>query len=344
MRLRAAVIGVAGVELGAAERRLIAETNPLGFILFRRNCRDPEQLRRLIADLRSLARRRDAPVLIDQEGGRVARLCPPHWCDRPPARRIGLLAERDPHAGKEAAWLRARLIAADLDRLGIDVDCIPVLDLALPGQSEVIGDRAFGADPELVGVLGRATIDGLLAGGVLPVIKHLPGHGRATVDSHQTLPVVTADPDVLATSDWRPFAMCRDAPFGMTAHILYPELDSLRPATQSHRIIDQVIRGRIGFEGALLSDDLSMGALGGSLGERTALARAAGCDVALHCNGDIEEMREVLDAAGRLQGASARRVERGLACRSVSQPFDAGAAEGRLAALLELAAPLEEIV
>jgi beta-N-acetylhexosaminidase len=343
-RPRAAIVGIAGTGLSAAERRLFARHEPLGFILFRRNCSEPEQVRCLVAELRAQTGRPDTPVLIDQEGGRVARLAPPHWQARVCAGRIGELAAADPAAGREAARLQARLIATELYALGITVDCAPVLDLALPGRDACIGDRAFSADPELVGELGQAAIEGFLAGGVLPVIKHLPGHGRAGVDSHRDLPVVDAPPEMLAASDWRPFVRCRHAPLGMSAHILYPALDPGRPATQSAAIIGLVIRGRIGFEGALLTDDLSMGALGGGLGERAAMALEAGCDVALHCNGDLEEMHQVLDVAGDLAGASAERIERALARLRPPEPFDAKAAEARLMSLLNRAPALGRAV
>jgi beta-N-acetylhexosaminidase len=332
--VRAAIVGVAGVVLRDVERALLRERPPWGFILFARNCADPDQVRALVDDLRATVGRADAPVLIDQEGGRVARLCPPHWPARPPARRLGQLAEHDRSAGIEAAWLHARLIAAELTPLGISVVCAPVLDLALPGQTRAIGDRAIAADPELVGVLGQAMIDGFLAGGVLPVIKHLPGHGRARQDSHVGLPVVGAAAAELAGADWLPFRACRTAPFAMTAHVLYPALDPARPATLSPTIIGRVIRGAIGFAGALLSDDLSMGALSGSLGARTAAARAAGCDIALHCNGDLVEMTEVLDTAGPLEGESAARAAAVLAYTRAAQAFDAATSEARLAGLL----------
>jgi beta-N-acetylhexosaminidase len=332
--VRAAVVGVAGRVLGAAERALFWARAPWGFILFARNCAAPDQVRALVEELRASVGRADAPVLIDQEGGRVARLCPPHWPQRPPARRLGQLAERDPQAGTAAAWLHARLIAADLAALGISVVCAPVLDLALPGQTRAIGDRALAADPELVARLGQAMIDGFLAGGVLPVIKHLPGHGRARRDSHLGLPVVGAAAEEMAGADWLPFRACRAAPFAMTAHVLYPALDAARPATLSPSIVETVIRHEIGFAGVLLSDDLSMGALSGSLGERTAAARAAGCDIALHCNGDMAEMMEVLDAAGPLEGASAARADAALAWARAPRAFDAAAGEARLAHLL----------
>ncbi len=334
----AAIVGVAGPVLDAAERALFATRPPFGFILFARNCVHPAQVRRLILDLRAAVGRAAAPVLIDQEGGRVARLGPPHWPARGPARAIGRLAERDLAAGRQAAWLHARLIAADLEPLGITVDCAPVLDLAIADRTAAIGDRALSADPALVGELGRAMIDGLLEGGVLPVIKHLPGHGRARIDSHAALPVVDADLERLRATDFRPFRTCRGAPLAMTAHVLYPALDPDRPATLSPRIIEGVIRAELGVTGALLSDDLSMGALQGTIGARTAAARAAGCDLALHCNGRHAEMVEVLAAAGPLAGAARDRALRALRQRRVPQALDRGAAEADLAALL---APVE---
>jgi beta-N-acetylhexosaminidase len=302
-------------------------------------------VRALVADLRAAAGRPDAPVLIDQEGGRVARLRPPHWPLRPPAERLGALARRDLEAGREAATLHARLIAADLAALGISVDCAPVLDLALPRRTKAIGDRALAADPGLVARLGQAMIEGFLAGGVLPVIKHLPGHGRARRDSHVGLPVVAAGAEVMARTDWLPFRACRRAPLAITAHVLYPALDPARPATLSPTIVAEVIRGRIGFQGALLSDDLSMGALRGTLFERTAAARAAGCDLALHCNGKLAEMAEVLDAAGSLEGAGAARAEAALARLRAPRPFDVAAGQARLDRLLAVAElPLETVV
>jgi beta-N-acetylhexosaminidase len=331
---RAAIVGLAGPTLTAAERCLLARWPPLGIILFRRNCAAPAALRALIAEVRALLGRPDAPVLIDQEGGRVMRICPPHWPDRPAPGQIGALAERDPARGREAAWLQARLIAADLADLGITVNCAPLLDLAWPGRTAAIGDRAYAAAPELVAALGAAAVQGHLAGGVLPVIKHLPGHGRATVDSHAELPVVAASAAELAATDWVPLAACAQAPLAMTAHVLYPALDDRHPATCSSRVIGAVIRSVLGFAGGLLSDDLSMGALGGSLGQRTAAARAAGCDVALHCNGKIDEMAEVLEAAGPLEGAAAFRIAQALARRQAPLPLDRPAAEARLGALL----------
>jgi beta-N-acetylhexosaminidase len=333
------VVGVAGPRLSDEERQLLRARPPWGFILFKRNCGSPAQVRQLIAQLREASRRPDAPILIDQEGGRVQRLQPPHWPARPAARQIGALASQDLVAGREAAFLLARLIAHDLCDLGITINCAPVLDLALPECTPAIGDRACSADPEIVAALGHSTIAGHLAGGVLPVIKHLPGHGRARVDSHVCLPVVDSDRANLATSDWVPFRACAGAPLAITAHVLFTALDRERPATLSPTIVEEVIRGEIGFGGALLSDDLSMRALGGSLGERAARARAAGCDIAVHCNGRPDEMIEVLEAAGPLEGEGAARLTRALARRAPPATFDPRAAEARLADLLRGVAP-----
>ncbi len=333
----AVVFGVAGPRLDEAERRFFAETRPLGFILFARNCETPDQIRALVADLRACVERADAPVLIDQEGGRVARLKPPHWRAAPPAARFGALDARDPARAAEAARLNARLIAADLAALGVTVDCLPVLDLADPEGHEVIGDRAFSNNPEAIARLGRAVCEGLLAGGVLPVVKHMPGHGRARADSHHALPVVDAPLELLRATDFAPFRALADAPWGMTAHVAYSALDD-RPATVSRRVIGEIIRGEIGFDGVLVSDDLAMEALSGGPGERAAAALAAGCDVALHCSGELDAMRAVaaaarpLDEAGlaRLAAAEARREAPG------GGEFDSAAAAARLDALLAM--------
>ena len=334
LRVAAAIVGMAGTVLSPDERELFAGHRPHGFILFARNCETPGQVAALVQDVRSVIGDHRAPVFIDQEGGRVARLKPPHWPALPPLRRIGELALSDLNAAKDAAWTHARLIAAALEPLGITVNCSPVLDLGLPGQTEAIGDRAFSDDPEIVAVLGEATIQGYLAGGILPVIKHLPGHGRALMDSHKDLPCVETDRDLLACTDWLPFKANAGAPLGMTAHILFRALDHQACATQSKAIIDEIIRGEIGFEGALLSDDLSMEALGGPLGERAAFALEAGCDLALHCNGDIDEMRSVLETVGPLDGAARSRVERAMAERRAPEPFDVEAGDDHLQHLL----------
>jgi beta-N-acetylhexosaminidase len=329
---RAIVLGCAGERLTAEECRLFAAADPVGFVLFRRNCQDPDRLRALVAEMRAAVGRADAPVLIDQEGGRVARLQPPHWRKYPAPARIAALP--DPEAA-EAARLGARLIADDLAALGIDVDALPVLDLPAPGADPVIGDRAYGADPERVARLGRAACEGLVAGGVLPIIKHIPGHGRAQVDSHRDLPRVEASRAALMASDFAPFRALAAMPWAMTAHIVYTAIDPDAPATFSAAIIDGVIRQHIGFDGVLISDDLSMGALAGSLADRTRRSLAAGCDLALHCNGVLSEMEEVADAAPPLTATAQARLARAETLRRSSrQPFDRAAAEARFAELL----------
>lgn len=330
----AVIFGCRGKTLSDAERRLFAAANPLGFILFERNCRSPQQLRGLIADFRAVVGRADAPVLIDQEGGRVCRLKPPHWRKPPPAGRFCELAGRDMELGREAARLNARLIADELAGLGISVDCAPVLDVPAPSGHEIIGDRAYGADADTVAGLGGEVCRGLLEGGVLPVIKHLPGHGRATGDSHKGLPMVDAPRDELAAIDFRPFQALNRMPWGMTAHVLYSALDRDAPATLSRPVIDNVIRGEIGFDGLLLSDDLCMKALSGTFSERTVAALAAGCDVALHCSGDIAEMEQVAAAALPLNEAALDRLARGEAMRGSSRVAASGGMAARYEALM----------
>ncbi|MBI4185207.1 MAG: beta-N-acetylhexosaminidase [Proteobacteria bacterium] len=331
---RAAIFGCAGARLVEAERAFFAEADPLGFILFARNCVDPAQVAALVAALRGCVGRADAPVLIDQEGGRVARLRPPHWRAPPTGMRFGDLWAGAPRVAEEAVRLNARLIAAELSPLGITIDCAPVLDVAQPGAHEVIGDRAFAGDAEAVTRLGRAFADGLGEGGVLPVAKHVPGHGRATVDSHAELPVVAAPLAALRAVDFPPFRALNDLPLAMTAHVVYRAIDADNPATTSARVIAEVIRGEIGFEGMLVSDDLSMGALTGTLAGRAERALAAGCDVVLHCNGRMAEMLAVAGAAPRLAGPALARVEAALARRRAGGPFDAEAALRRLGTLL----------
>lgn len=304
---RAVILGCAGLRLEAAERKFFRDANPLGFILFARNCESPAQLSQLVVDLRASVGRADAPMLIDQEGGRVIRMRPPHWRAPPAAGVIGAIAERDPGTARGAAWLNARLIAAELDAVGINICCLPVLDLQFNGASIVVGDRAFSGDMDVVADLGRATCAGLLAGGVLPVIKHIPGHGRATSDSHIELPRVEAPLAELATQDFRPFEALNDMPIGISAHVCYSDIDVDLPATQSAKVIAEIIRGAIGFKGLLLSDDLSMEALSGSLGERAGTALAAGCDVGLHCNGKLDEMADVIASVGSLSADAIRR-------------------------------------
>jgi beta-N-acetylhexosaminidase len=326
------LVGCAGERLSEAERRFCVEAQPLGFILMGRNCKEPAQIRALVTEFRDAVGRADAPVLIDQEGGRVARLRPPYWRAYPPAARLAALPE--PRA-IEAVQLGARLIADDLAALGVTVDCLPVLDLPTAGADPVIGDRAYADEPTRATKLGRAGCDGLLAGGVLPVIKHIPGHGRAQVDSHRALPRVDASAAELAGHDFVPFRTLAEMPWAMTAHIVFSAIDDAAPATMSARLIDEVIRRDIGFGGVLVSDDITMGALDGSLGERTRRALAAGCDLVLHCSGVLAEMEEVAAAALPISAETAERLARGEALRRRSrQPFDRAAAESRFDALL----------
>jgi beta-N-acetylhexosaminidase len=329
----AIVLGCSGESLSPFERDFFAAVNPVGFILFRRNCRSPPQIRELVASLRDCVSRDAAPVLIDQEGGRVARLRPPHWRFYPSAARLASLPDQ---AAELAVRLAARLIADDLARLGITVDCFPVLDLVISGADPVIGDRAYGADPKRVVGFARAACEGLLEGGVLPVIKHIPGHGRARVDSHHACPSVETPYQELSQTDFAPFRALAGMPWAMTAHIVYAAIDPMLTATLSRRVVAEVIRRAIGFDGVLISDDLSMKALGGDLGERTRQALAAGCDLALHCNGNPAEMEEVAAAAATISPRTAKRLARGEAMRrkSASEGFDRVEAEAQFDALL----------
>jgi beta-N-acetylhexosaminidase len=309
---RAVILGCAGEQLSSDELRFFGAADPAGFILFRRNCRSPDQVHDLVAALRGAIGRSDAPILIDQEGGRVARLRPPYWRLYPSAARFGSLP--DPQA-ERAARLGARLIADDLEQLGITVDCLPVLDIAVGGADPVIGDRAYGADPARVAKLARAVCDGLLEGGVLPVVKHVPGHGRARVDSHHACPVVETEIDELSRTDFSPFHALSAMPWAMSAHIVYSAIDPTAPATLSRRVISEVIRGVIGFDGVLVSDDLSMHALGGDIAERAGRALAAGCDLVLHCNADRREMETIVAASRPISSRTAERLARAEAIR-----------------------------
>jgi beta-N-acetylhexosaminidase len=324
----ACILGCSGFALTPEERAFFAEVRPWGFILFARNIESPDQVRALTAALRETVGRADAPILIDQEGGRVQRLGPPHWRRFPPGRAYGELAENDPLLRREITRLGARLLAHDLASLGINVDCVPVLDVPDPQGHEIIGDRAYGDTAEQVAVLGRAAAEGLIAGGVLPIVKHIPGHGRARADSHLELPVVDAGLDELDARDFAPFKALSDMPMAMTAHVIYAAVDARRPATTSKAVMRRVIRGRIGFDGLVMSDDLSMQALSGGLEARAEASFAAGCDVVLHCNGDMGEMRAVAAGARLLNGKAARRAAAALArLPRAAEPFDA--VEGR---------------
>ena len=333
MRTRV-IYGCAGHELGAVERAFFRDTQPWGFILFARNISDHEQVRTLVGSLRETVADARAPVLIDQEGGRVSRLTPPNWRERPAAARFGQVYANSPEVATEAAYLNARLIADDLGELGINVDCLPVLDVPVDGVDDVIGDRAFAHDPAATIALGRAVIEGLLEGGVLPVMKHIPGHGRATADSHLALPRVATTAEELSATDFVTFRSLNQCPMAMTAHVVYENIDPQRPATTSPKVIRDVIRGEIGFDGLLMSDDVSMGALEGPLSVRTKAALFAGCDVVLHCNGKLEEMKEVAGEAKSLEGASLKRAEHALGLLSEADPFDPAGAEARLTELL----------
>jgi beta-N-acetylhexosaminidase len=306
---RAAIVGISGPALARGEAELFAAHPPAGVILFRRNVEHPAQLRALTGALHAALP--EAAILVDQEGGRVARLRPPHWRAHPPAAAIGDLHARDAAGGLRAAWLTGALIGLDCAAAGVDVVCAPVLDLRLPGAHDVIGDRAYAADPDAVAALGRAMADGLLAAGVQPVGKHAPGHGRTRVDSHLSLPVVDAD----IAADLVPFTANADLPWMLTSHIRYPALDSL-PATLSPRIVAEVIRGRIGFAGVLASDDLAMRALSGTPSKRALATLAAGCDVALYCPGDAAGNAAVLAACSPLTDAAVARLA---AARSLAQ-------------------------
>ena len=293
---RAVVFGCQGESLSIEEAHFFREANPLGFILFARNCVEPVQVAALVASLRETVDREDAPVMIDQEGGRVARLKPPHWPSYSAARTLGDIADRDPQAATEAVRLNCELIGSDLRALGITINCAPTVDVPVAGAHEMIGNRAYGVDPARVAALGRAACEGLLAANVLPIVKHLPGYGRARVDSHGALPFIGNSIDILEATDFVPFRALKDMPWGMTAHALYSALDVQRPATVSPAILGDIIRKRIGFAGILITDDLSMKALQGTLAERAEAALAAGCDVALHCNGKLAEMRAITAA------------------------------------------------
>jgi beta-N-acetylhexosaminidase len=337
--MRAFITGLSGPVLTAAERQFVQEAQPWGLILFKRNVTTPDTLRRLINAFRD-AVGRDAPVLIDQEGGRVQRLGPPHWPAYPPGAAYSAVFDRDPSTGLTAARLGARLIADDLARLGIDVDCAPIADVPVAGANQVIGDRAYGTEPGKVAAIAGAFAEGLMAGGVLPVLKHLPGHGRAMADSHHGLPVVTADRTTLESTDFAAFRPLRSLPMGMTAHVVFSAVDPVAPATTSDNIVVNVIRDSIGFTGLLMSDDISMGALSGSLGERSKAAIAAGCDLVLHCNGAMAEMREVAQYASTLSGEAARRADAALAARRQPAPFDVTAARAEFAKLMQGTKPV----
>ena len=327
----ACIFGCAGLMLGADEAAFFREVRPWGFILFKRNIETPDQVRALVEALRATVDRADAPVLIDQEGGRVQRFGPPHWPKYPTGRAYAALAANDPLTGRAVARLGARLIAEDLRKLGISVDCAPVLDTPVKGADAIIGDRAYGETVESIAALGRAFAEGLIAGGVLPVIKHIPGHGRATADSHLALPVVDVPIEALE-ADFAPFRILSDMPMAMTAHVVYTAIDKKRPATTSKDAIT-LIREDLGFGGLIMSDDLSMKALKGDFKSRARRSLKAGCDVVLHCNGDMAEMQAVAAGTKALHGHAKRRAEAALArLPRTPEPFDEAEARTRFAA------------
>ena len=319
--IRAFVCGCLGTTLGDDERAFLGDAAPLGVILFRRNVESPAQLLALTSEIRAALGRDDAMVLVDQEGGRVQRLGPPHWRRYPAAARFAAITDLDARA--EAVRLGARLIAEDLLAVGIDVDCFPVLDVPVEGAHDVIGDRAYARRPDLVARLGRAAAEGMLEAGVLPIMKHVPGHGRAGADSHLSLPVIDAPRAALEASDFAPFRANRDLPAAMTAHVIYTAFDPDRPATISPTIVGEVVRGAIGFDGLLFSDDLSMKALPGTFRGKAEGLFAAGVDIALHCNGDRREAEGVASVAPPIAGACAARVARAReAVSKARQDFD----------------------
>jgi len=333
MAPRAFISGLSGLTLTADERVFLREARPWGLILFKRNIEDKFQVTDLIGEaLHELGG--EAPVLVDQEGGRVQRLGPPHWPAYPPGAAYGRIYDRDPDAGLAAARLGARLIAADLIELGINVDCLPLADVPVAGADRVIGDRAYGETPAKVAAIAGAVAEGLAEGGVLPVLKHIPGHGRANADSHLKLPVVHADRATLEATDFAAFRPLKRLPLAMTAHVVFTAIDPVRPATTSATMIGEVIRGFIGFDGLLMGDDISMGALSGSITERARASLAAGCDLVLHCNGKLDEMRAVAAEAPELAGDGRRRAEAALAVRKSPSGIDLAAARRDFAAMM----------
>ena len=333
MTSRACILGCAGTVLSDQERAFFRDVRPWGFILFARNIVSADQTRALTGALREAVDDEDAMVFVDQEGGRVQRLRPPLARLRKPAAPFGALFARDPEAAVEAVRLNHRLLAHELTALGFDADCAPCLDLRHPGAHDIIGDRAFSQDPSVVAALGQAAMDGLLEGGVAPVIKHIPGHGRAFADSHLELPVVEASRTELEATDFAPFRALRAAPMAMTAHVVFTAIDPLACATVSRTVTQDIIRDHMGFDGLLMSDDLSMKALGGSFAHRTQAALAAGSDVVLHCNGDPQEMAQIVAEVPVLSGRAAERAAEVRACARQVQAFDPEVAEATLAEL-----------
>jgi beta-N-acetylhexosaminidase len=334
MASRAFITGLTGLSVSANERAFLRDAQPWGLILFRRNVSTSSQVTELAQSFRDIVGWQ-APVLVDQEGGRVQRLGPPEWPAYPPGARYGELYDREPASGLAVARLAGHLIAADLRPLGIDVDCLPLADVPLKDADPVIGDRAYGSEPGKVAALAKAIAEGLQAGGVLPVLKHLPGHGRATADSHHQLPVVNTDRATLEATDFAAFRPLASLPLGMTAHVVFSAIDPVAPATTSVTMVNQVIRGFIGFKGLLMTDDISMRALSGTIADRSRAALSAGCDVILHCNGDMDEMIAVAGESPELSGAAAQRADAALAARVGPEDFDTQAARRIFAQMID---------
>ncbi len=322
MTTRAFVSGCESTSLSPEETSFFQSADPWGLILFQRNCDTREQVKRLTEDFRQAVGRTDAPVFIDQEGGRVQRLKPPHWRKYPSGAQIGAVYANSPEAGLRVAFNCARLIADDLHELGITIDCLPVLDVPQPGAHAVIGDRAYATRPDTVTALGKAAARGLLAGGVLPVIKHIPGHGRANADTHFELPRVAAGLGELKSHDFAPFQALHDAPIAMTAHVVFSDVDPDHPATHSKLVLQGIVREKMGFDGLLITDDLNMNALSGNLGERVTASFRAGCDMALHCNGNLEQMEAVVREAPEIAGKCGERTTAALALLSQPREYD----------------------
>jgi len=335
---KAMILGCSGKRLTPDEVQFYRDERPWGFILFARNIGEPAEIADLVTSLRDAAERPDAPVFIDQEGGRVQRLRPPVAPNYPAGAAIGAIYRADPAAGLRAAWLLARLHAFDLLKFGINVDCLPVLDVPVEGANDVIGARAYGKDPDTVTALGRVAADGLMSGGVLPVMKHMPGHGRAFADTHLELPVVDTPIEELRRHDFAPFKALSDLPMGMTAHVVYSAVDPSAPATTSARVVSQVIRGEIGFDGLLISDDTSMKALSGTFAEKAQAILAAGVDIVLHCNGDMAEMSGIASRTVPLAGRSLERAERALSMLPAADQIVEADARAEFARHFELVA------
>ena len=334
MSVRAVIFGCDGHVLTADEIAFFRAVQPWGFILFGRNCGSPEQVKALTASMREVLERENAPILIDQEGGRVQRLRGQHWRPRPAAADFGAVSRQNPRAARDLAYDNARIMGSELYDLGINVDCTPCVDVPVEGAHGIIGDRAFANDPWVVAGLGQSVIDGMMDSGVLPIIKHLPGHGRARADSHMELPVVDSSREELERTDFTPFRALARAHLGMTAHVVFSAIDPQAPATTSKKVIDEVVRGFIGFDGLLMTDDLTMRALKGSLAERVKASIAAGCDMILHCTRHMEEMREIAEATPVLSGRAMERAEQALAALKKPKSVEVAALQSRVDAAL----------